>query len=28
MWGAYIPGFIVKADGHWPTASSQTKVID
>jgi YHS domain-containing protein len=28
MWSADIPGFIVKADGHWPTASSQTKVID
>jgi YHS domain-containing protein len=28
MWSADIPGFIGKADGHWPTASSQTKVID
>jgi YHS domain-containing protein len=28
MWSADIPGFIVKADGHWPTASGQTHVTD
>lgn len=28
MWSADIAEFVVKADGHWPTASSQTKVID
>jgi YHS domain-containing protein len=28
MWSADTPGFIAKANDHWPTASSQTKVID
>jgi YHS domain-containing protein len=28
MWRADVPGFIVKADGHWPSVSSPTQVID